>query len=168
MKNILLFSLFTLFVFSSFAQTDSAKIPPYKRFPTLPPVQILLSDSSTMYTKAQIPNGKPVLIMIFSPDCSHCQHETEELVAHMDELKNVQIVMITFHPLWMMNDFISNYGLAKYPNIVVGKDINYITPGFYGISNIPYLAMYDKKGNLIEGFEGSLPIPKVVEILKGK
>lgn len=168
MKNILLFFLSIAFVLTSFAQTDSTKIPPYKRFPTLPPIQILLSDSSTMYTKAQIPGGKPVLIMIFSPDCSHCQHETEDLVAHMDELKNVQIVMITFHPLWMMKDFIDNYGLAKYPNIVVGKDINYITPGFYGISNIPYLAMYDKKGNLIEGFEGSLPIPKVIEILKGK
>lgn len=168
MKSTLLFFLLGFFFISSFAQTDSTKIPPYKRFPTLPPIQILLSDSSTMYTKAQIPTGKPVLFMIFSPDCSHCQHETEELVAHMDELKDVQIVMITFHPLWMMKDFIANYGLAKYPNIVVGKDINYITPSFYGISNIPYLAMYNKKGDLIEGFEGSLPIPKVIEILKGK
>lgn len=167
MKNTLLFFVLSIFFIPCLAQSDSTKVPPYQRYPTLPPIQILLSDSSTIYTKAQIPNGKPVLFMIFSPDCSHCQHETEELLAHMDELKDVQIVMITYHPLFMMKDFITNYGLSKYPNIVVGKDIYYITTGFYDIHNIPYLAMYDKKGKLIEGFEGSLPIPKVIEILNG-
>jgi hypothetical protein len=165
MKTALLFLVSALFFISGFAQSDSTQIPPYQRFPTLPPIQILLSDSSTLYTKAQIPAGKPGLFIMFSPDCSHCQHETEELVAHMNELKDAQIVMITYHPLWMMKDFITNYGLAKYPNIVVGKDVSYITPAFFDIHNIPYLAMYNKKGNLIEGFEGSLPIPKVIEIL---
>lgn len=166
MKNTLLFFVLLFFLVPGFAQSDSARLPPYQLYPGLPPVQILLSDSSTMYTKAQIPNNKPVLFMIFSPDCSHCQHETEELIAHIDELKNVQIVMITYHPLYMMNEFITNYGLSKYSNIVVGKDIYYITNGFFDIHNIPYLAMYNKKGKLIEGYEGSLPIPKVIEILK--
>lgn len=165
MKNTLLFFAFLSFFVSGIAQSDSTKIPPYKRYPVLPPIQILLSDSSTMYTKAQIPNGKPVLFMIFSPDCSHCQHETEELVAHMNELKDVEIIMMTYHPLSAMKDFIKNYGLSKYPNIVVGKDIYYITTGFFDIHNIPYMAMYDKKGKLIEGFEGSLSIPKLVEML---
>lgn len=168
MKNALLFFILSIFFISGFAQTDSTKAPPYQRYPTLPPIQILLSDSSTIYTKTQIPGGKPVLFMIFSPDCSHCQYETEELIAHMDELKDDQIVMITYYPLSAMKDFITNYGLAKYSNIVVGKDIYYITTGFYDIHNIPYMAMYDKKGNLIEGFEGSLPIPKVIELLNKK
>jgi cytochrome oxidase Cu insertion factor (SCO1/SenC/PrrC family) len=165
MKYTLLAFVCSLFFMVSSAQTDSTKIPPYKRYPSLPPIQILLSDSSTMYTKAQIPANKPVLFMIFSPDCSHCQHETEQMIAHMDEMKDLQIVMITYHPLYMMKDFIATYGLAKYPNIVVGKDIYYITTGFFDIHNIPYLAMYDKKGNLIEGFEGSLPIPEVIKVM---
>lgn len=168
MKTCLLFFILVASFASTFAQGDTTKLPPYQRFPELPPIQILLSDSSTMYTKAQIPNGKPVLFMIFSPDCSHCQHETEELIAHMDELKDIQIVMITYHPLYVMKDFITTYGLSKYPNIVVGKDVYYITTTFFDIHNIPYLAMYNKKGKLIEGFEGSLPIPKVIEILKEK
>src|SRR5512138_1163450 len=108
MKSTLLFFTLSLFFISGFAQNDSTKVPPYQRYPTLPPIKILLSDSSTIYTKAQIPNDKPVLFMIFSPDCSHCQHETEELIAHMDELKDDQIVMITYHPLYMMKDFIAN------------------------------------------------------------
>jgi thiol-disulfide isomerase/thioredoxin len=166
MKHILFACAYTFLFFVANAQGDSSKLPPYKRFPELPPIQILLSDSSTLYTKAQIQKNKPVLVMIFSPDCSHCQHETEEIIAHMDEMKDMQIIMITYHPVHMMKDFVSNYGLAKYANIVVGKDVYYITTGFFDIHNIPYLAMYDKRGKLIECFEGSLPIPEVIKILK--
>jgi thioredoxin-related protein len=166
MKNTLLFFVLVFTYLCANAQSDSTKLPPFQRFPTLPPVQILLSDSSTVYTKAQIPNGKPVLFMIFSPDCSHCQHETEDMIAHMDELKNVHIVMITMQPLWMMKDFVEKYGLEKYSNIVVGKDTYYFTPGFFDIRNIPFMAIYNKKGKLIEGHGGTVPFTTVIEILQ--
>lgn len=168
MKKYVVGFILLLSSFFAIAQTDSTKLPPYQRFPTVPPIQLLLSDSSTIYTKAQIPSKKPVLIMIFNPECEHCQHETEEIIAHRDELKDVQIVMsmIAVQPLSMMKDFISKYHLNEYSNITVGKDIYYIMPGFYDLHNIPFLAMYDKKGDLIEGFEGSLPITKVIELLK--
>ena len=106
--------------------------------------------------------------MLFSPECSHCQHETEELIAHKDELKDIQIVMVTLHPLWMMNEFIDHYKLKELPNVVVGRDIYYFFPSFYNIRNLPFLAMYDKKGNLITTFEGSMPIARVVETFKEK
>jgi thioredoxin-related protein len=150
---------------SALAQTDTS-IPPYKRFPTLPPIQILLADSVTKYTKDKLPENTPILFMLFSPECSHCQHETEELVAHKDELKNIQIVMVTLHPLYMMKDFVEHYKLNELPNVVVGKDYQYFFPSFYNIRNLPYLAMYDRKGKLITTFEGSMPIEKVIETFK--
>lgn len=166
MKNIVWFLILTIFVLSANAQIDSAKLAPFLRYPTLPPIQILLSDSSTTYTKAQIPTNKPVLFMIFSPDCSHCQKETEQMIDHINELKDAQIIMITHRPLWMMKDFITTYSLEKYSNIVVGKDVNYFTPTFFDIRNIPYMAIYDKKGNLIGGINGTYPIENVIKLLK--
>lgn len=166
MKNVLLFFVSVLTSFITYAQVDSTKLPPFQRYPTLPPVQILLSDSSTLYTKAQIPADKPILFMIFSPDCSHCQDETADMVTHMDELKNVHILMITMQPLWMIKDFVEKYGLARYPNIVVGRDINYFTPGFFNIRSIPFMAIYNKKGKLVEGFGGTIPFSTVIEILE--
>jgi thiol-disulfide isomerase/thioredoxin len=166
MKSILLFFVFACTCFSALAQTDSTKLPPFQRFPSLPPVQILLSDSSTIYTKDQIPKGKPVLFMVFSPDCSHCQDETTDMVAHMDKLKDVHIVMITMQPFSMMKDFIEKYGLAKYSNIIIGKDIYYFTPGFFELRNIPFIAIYNKKGKLIEGHGGTVPFETVIEILE--
>jgi thioredoxin-related protein len=166
MKNTLLFFVSAFICLNAFAQVDSTKLPPFQRFPTLPPVQILLSDSSTIYTKEQIPKNKPVMIMVFSPDCSHCQDETRDMIAHMDELKDVHILMITMQPLSMMKDFIANYGLEKYSNIVIGKDIYYFTPGFFNLRNVPFMALYNKKGKLIEGYGGNLPISTVIEILE--
>ena len=163
--KFLLFPLMMFIGFVSFAQPDSLQ-PPFKIFPELPPIQILLSDSATIYTKAQLHKKMPALFMVFSPECSHCQHETEELLAHKDELKNIQIVMITMHPIWMMKEFIAKYKLDELPNVVVGRDFNYFTPGYYSIHNLPFLAMYNKKGDLISAFEGSLGIPKVIEIFK--
>jgi len=141
-------------------------IPPYKRFPTLPPIQILLSDSTTMFTKAEIPEKKQVLFILFDPDCSHCQHETEEIIAHRDEMKNIEIVMVTMQTLTKMKDFISNYKLNELSNVVVGKDIYFFMPSFYMIHNLPFLALYNRKGELINAYEGSIPIPKIIEVFK--
>ncbi|MBD0376629.1 MAG: redoxin domain-containing protein [Flavisolibacter sp.] len=157
--------LFCWGTLSAFSQIDTAR-PPYQRYPTLPPMQLLLSDSATLFTKANLSKNKPVLLMLFSPECSHCQHTAEELQQYKEELKNIEIVMATMHSVTQMNQFIQTYRLNELPNVVVGKDIYYILPPFYNIRNLPFMAFYDKKGKLISVFEGSLPMQKVVAVFK--
>lgn len=153
--------LFILAVLVAGAQAAPAQAP-YLRFPTLPPLQLLLADSSTKYTRNDVPKKKPVLIMLFSPECSHCQHTAQELVAQKEKLKGIHIIMATLHPLWQMKAFTEQYGLAQIPGLVLGKDFSFILPSFYGIHNLPYLAFYNKKGGLITGFEGSMPLEKIL------
>jgi thioredoxin-related protein len=147
------------------AQTENISIPPYKRFPSPPPFQLLLGDSVTRYTKANLPK-KPLLLLIYSPDCTHCQHTAEEIIASKEDLKNIQIVMATISSIRDMNAFQKKYKLDKMSNVVAGKDIYFLLPPFYGMKNFPYLALYDKKGKLILGFEGSMSIKKVVEAFR--
>lgn len=150
---------------SSLAQVDSTT-PPYKKFPTLPPLQLLLGDSTTRFTKENLPGKKPVLLLLFSPECSHCQHEAEELTAHKEESKNIQVVMVTFHPLWQMNEFVNRYKLNELENVVVGKDLYLILPSFYAVHNLPFHALYDKKGNLLEVFDGATELSKMLEAFR--
>ena len=161
-----LFNFCFLFTTICVGAQNDVTIPPYKRFPTLPPIQLLLGDSITKYTKENIPVNKPVLIMLFSPECSHCQHTAEEIYDHKEELKDIYIVMATMFPLYEMNDFMKEYKLNEMKNIVAGKDIYFILPPFFAIKNLPYMAMYDKNGNLIMGFEGSISIEKVIGVFK--
>ena len=151
--------------FLAAAQLDTARAP-YLRFPTHPPIQLLLSDSATRYTRTDLPKKKPLLLMLFSPDCSHCQHTAEEMVQYKDQLKDIHIVMATLQTVGQMNAFARKYGLDQMPNVVLGKDIFYILPSYYNIRNMPYLAFYDKKGRLIRGFEGSMPLQRILEVFR--
>ncbi len=159
--------LFLLCSFTLAAQTDSLG-DPYKRFPTIPPFNLLQTDSSTHLTRDNIEKKHNTLIMYFAPDCPHCQHQTEEMLAAMDSLKEVQIVMATYQPFNEMVDFYRKYQLAKYPNIKMGRDVQYFLPPFYNMKSLPYLALYDKKGMLITTFEGSQPIVKLYDAFEKK
>lgn len=104
--------------------------------------------------------------MLFSPDCTHCQHTAEDMVKHKEELKDIQIVMATMQPFEDMKPFAIKYRLDQMPNVVIGKDIYYIIAPFYGVRSLPFMAFYNKNGKLISVFEGGLSIPKVVELFK--
>ncbi len=49
MKTRLIYFIFCVISLSALAQTQPD--PPYKRFPTLPPLKLLLTDSSTIFTE---------------------------------------------------------------------------------------------------------------------
>jgi thioredoxin-related protein len=164
MKNLLALSLFMFGMVTCFCQQDSASLPPYKRFPTVPPFKLLKVDSSTYFTKNDLKKNKVVLIILFNPDCDHCEHETEEIIKNIDQLKNVQIVMSTSMSFDAMKSFYEKYDLKDFENIVVGRDFQYILPSFYQIRFMPYLAMYDKKGNLLTTFQGSMKIDDLIKV----
>lgn len=165
MKKIIVFVL-SGFLFSqvAFAQNDSdVNKPAYIRFPTVPPFKILLTDSSTWFSKDDLPKKKAIMFMLFNPECSHCQHETEELVKNMDKFDDIEIVMSTNMPFDKMKEFYQHYQLDRFKNIVVGRDVNFVLPGFFRIHNLPFLGFYNKKQELISVFEGTMPMDKVLE-----
>jgi thioredoxin-related protein len=165
LRTLLVVLLFSP-IFSA-AQADSLT-PPYLKHPTLPPINLLMADSLTHFTKANIPSKTKVLLMLFSPDCSHCQHTAQELHKYKDELKDIQVIMATMHSLADMRKFITTYKLDSLENVKVGRDIYYFMASFYSVHNLPFMAFYNKKGKLISVFEGSMPIPKVIALFKEK
>lgn len=160
MKCLFLLVL-TFSISASFAQQDTLQ-PPYKRYPEIPGLQLFLSDSSK-YTNQNLPKKKQVLLMLFSPDCDHCQHEAEQIVARKEDFRNTHIIMVTTYPILRMNEFTVKYGLDKMENVVMAKDPFYLLLSFYAIRNFPYIALYDKKGKLIRTFEGSVGVDRILQ-----
>ena len=165
MKNVFLLLFACLVGAAAIAQTDSTQ-PTYKRFPSVPPFKLLLQDSSSYFTKSMLAKKEPVLIMLFSPDCEHCQHESEEIIKNIDAFKKTQIVMATTRDFGKMVEFIRHYQLDRFDNITVGKDAAYMLPVYYDIRNLPFLAFYDKRHAFISVFEGAMPIEKIIAELK--
>lgn len=163
MKKWVLFLCSVLVISMAMAQSPLNE-PPYKRFPTVPPLQLLMKDSSTL-TKDQVKKNQ-LIIMYFSPTCDHCQHQMEDMIASMDKLSHTQIIMATYQPFEEIDEFVKRYELSKYPNIRIGRDSKYLLPPFYNIRSLPYLALYNKKGDLLTTFEGNVKVAKLLQAFK--
>lgn len=158
-----IFTAITAFItLATVAQADTTY--PFKRFPTVPPFRLLQADSTTL-TKDQLKKG-PVLLMFFSPGCDHCQHQMQDMMKKIDEFKHTQLVLATYEKFEDMVEFISYFELSKYPNIKVGRDEKFFLPPFFHIQSLPFLALYDKKGDLVKTWQGNVPADTLIKALQ--
>jgi len=164
LKKIFSLSAFLFICLAGFTQADSTA-PVYLRFPTIPEFKIYKAPDSSAFSRDDLQKKKPVIFMIFSPECEHCQHETEALIADIDKFKNTQIVMVTYLPYDEMIEFYKNYKIANYPEITMARDTKFFFPVFFKIKNLPSIYVYDKKGDFKKSFEGSVKIDSIAEVL---
>jgi thioredoxin-related protein len=162
MKKIFLSSFLFFVILNIFAQQSTQQVP------TVPTFHILKIDSATYYTNNDLKKHHETLIMYFNPECEHCKHQTKDLIEEMDKLKNIEIVMATYQPFSDMKGFYKNFHIGDYPNIKMGRDDKYQLPSNYKITSLPFLALYDKKGNLITTFEGNQKIATLLNAFNSK
>jgi thioredoxin-related protein len=169
MKRVLI-ALFGLFMFSgAFSQAPAAAPEaPYLKNPIIPPFQLLEVDSVHMITKESIKKNRRVLLMFFSPECEHCKHQMQDILADFDKFKDIEIVMATFQPFEQMQTFYTYYRIADHPNILMGRDEKYMLPPYFRMQSLPYLALYDKKGNYITHFEGNQKVETILNAFQPK
>ncbi|MEO6219843.1 MAG: thioredoxin [Ginsengibacter sp.] len=136
--------------------------PVYLRFPTIPNFTIYKAPDSTAFSRENLQKKKPVLFMVFSPDCEHCKLATEELLANIAGFKNTQIVMVTYLKYGEMIAFYKNYKIAEYPQVTMASDTKYFFPVFFKVKNLPAIFLYDKKGDFKKAFEGSIKIDDII------
>ena len=138
---------------------------PYKLNPELPQFNIRLLDSASIFNTKSITKGRPTVLMLFSPDCSHCQKMTEMLLANIDSLSNIDFYMVSnAHNVADIRKFADKYKLAGYKNIkVVGQDYDFFFLTHYGTKFVPDFALYDSKKKLIKLFESTVTITELYD-----
>lgn len=152
-----------LMVSSAFSQEKT--LPVYKQFPQVPPFDIVLVPDSTRFKKADLKKKKPVIVVVFSPDCDHCKHATKDLLAQTKLLKEVQVVMASNLPFNYIKQFHKDFDIAIYPGIKMGWDDKYFLSTYYEVRSYPAVFVYDKKGQLVQEFAGSVSFEKIAAAL---
>jgi len=61
--------------------------------------------------------------------------------------------------------FYKEYKIADYPGIVMGRDGSHFFGYFYKIVHFPAIYVYNKKGQFVKAFEGSLPVKELKELV---
>ena len=175
--------LITLFIFiiisvATTAQKDTTKpamtgqqpkdpadtLAPYQKYTGIPTFSIQVPDS-TWFFNTDLVKKKPVLILYFSPDCGHCQLELEHIIGKMNELKKLQIVMITSRSFQDMSDFCVRYKTNKFPTITIGRDPAYNITRFYKVEFTPFSALYNKKGKLVKVYRTGIDMEELVKLV---
>ena len=165
MKKLLLFISLIITGVCVKAQNKETTLP-------IPNYRITRADSSII-TQAALNTRKPVMFIYFEPTCSHCEHLMMELKPYMNQLKKIQVVMVTYtkteYPyLKMLKEFNTKYSLSKYPNFTVGTEYNhfntreYPMQKYYAIYNTPFIVVYNGAGKVVKSFT---VVPKVEDLL---
>lgn len=146
---------------SSFAQQDTSLF--YLRFPTIPPFKLIKVPDSTYFTKDNLKKKKPTIVMVFSPDCEHCQEMTKQITANIKLFKKAQIVMATPVGFSYVKKFYEGYKISNYSTITMGRDPTYFLGTFYKVRSFPTIFIYNKKGQLVNWFTGEVELKKIVD-----
>jgi thioredoxin-related protein len=167
MKKLLFSVSFFLISWCGFSQTNSFtdKTPAYISNPEIPEFLLYRAPDSTVFTNENIHKRKPTLIMIFSPECGHCQHTTSVLIQNIVHFKNAQILMTTWLPYSEMVAFYKNYKIANYPQITMAWDKKVFFLPYYHVQSYPDLVVYNKNGKYVKSFSGEINMKEVWEAM---
>ncbi|MBB3970448.1 TlpA family protein disulfide reductase [Mucilaginibacter phyllosphaerae] len=153
MKKLVFFLSLVIASACTRAQTTPPVIAPYK----------ILTTNDVYTTPADLKKNKPVMLIYFAPDCGHCQKLINDMKPMMNDIKNVQVVMITFSDIRMVKTFQKDYGLTAWPNFTLGTEgYTYTVQKYYQLKHTPYIAIYDHKGKLVQAYEKP---PEMKELL---
>lgn len=148
-----------------YAQNDSSNNY-VNKFLTIPSFKLFAVPDSLEFTNQYLKKNLPVVILFFNPDCDHCQSETKELLAYKDELKHIQILMVSSAPYQEIKNFYAAYNLSSMPNIKVTQDINLKLGLIYKVRTYPSLFVYEPNGTLAKAFVGNIGVPAILDAVK--
>jgi len=141
----------------------------YLRTKKLPEFKLLLSaknKDSVWFSDANIPANRPIIVIYFSPDCGHCQHEMREIIKNFDSLKKPFFVFCSFHPIDSIRAFATKYNLEKYPNMVMGRDVKYYIPVFFDVKFTPFVALYNTKKDFVTEYRQGIKMPELIQLIE--
>ncbi|TAD92445.1 MAG: hypothetical protein EAY75_02595 [Bacteroidetes bacterium] len=131
------------------AQDDSTRIIGQ----ALPPLVLLRLDSTEARLGSLRKANQPLVVLYFSPTCSHCQQQTEEITANMGLLKSVNFLLVSAYPLADLRSFEASYGIARFQNMALAHDPTAKLAVFYGLKALPGIFVYNKNGLLVQKFK---------------
>ena len=168
-KATTLFSVFIVSLFASMTLLAQGNIDPNAPFlkdKNIPKFTLNLTTGKS-FSNTQIPKTKYTCIIIFSPDCSHCQDEATELTKNADKFKSVFFIWNSYKEMADIKAFATKYGLDKQSNVIVGRDPEFSIPVFFRPRMTPFVALY-ANGQLLKVYEQGVKVPELLKIIGGK
>ena len=129
----------------------------------LPNMTISFLDGSQVSAKKL--EGNTVIVLFF-PDCDHCQREAVQIQKQLAGFKNYTLYFLTSATKQEVEKFAVDYKLKDYKNVRFGLVTNQDVLTNYGAVATPSLYLYSNEHKLIQAFNGEIEIEVVLKYIK--
>jgi len=127
------------------------------------PAMVITKTDGTIQAMKYV-SGKAVLVM-FQPDCDHCQREATQIRNNLDAFKEYQLYFISSPPMYDVEKFSVDYKFKSLPNVYFGiTTVNEVINAF-GPIDAPSVYIYDETGRLRKSFSGETDIKLILASL---
>lgn len=118
------------------------------------------------FTNKNLKKDIPTLFIYFNSECEFCNEETQMIKENMVELKNFQLVFISFEKSDLIKEFATKHQLTTYDNIHFLSDTKVTFATTFDVKSLPCLVLYDKNQHLIEKIKGQTKVGTIVKKLQ--
>ncbi len=110
--------------------------------------------------------GRHTIIMYFSPTCSHCRAQTEQITGNIKLFDKADWLMVSAYPDSEIQIFIKDMGLAPFKNITVAHDPQFALGQFLALDEIPGIFVYSPNGKLLKQIRKATTAEKIAEAMR--
>jgi peroxiredoxin len=104
------------------------------------------------------------ILILFQPDCDHCQREAEEIRQHLDQFKNYDLYFISADQMPAIEAFAKAYDLAGHSNVKFATTTVENVLSNFGAIPAPSVYIYSDR-KLIKKFNGEVGIDAILQAI---
>jgi peroxiredoxin len=119
-----------------------------------------------VFTQKNVSKTGPKLFIYFNSECNYCQTEVKQIQENLHQLKDAQLIFVSFEDTKKIKAFATEYSLQNEQNIVFLKDKDFIFEDLFDAKTIPHMLLYSKDNHLIKKFKGLTKIEYVIMLLE--
>ncbi len=155
--------LFAIISFSCSSPSSKTPVepPPVPPRNDLPNMIITSLDESKINVHALKEN---TILILFQPDCDHCQREAKEIRENLDAFKNYSLYFISADQMDAVKKFGEDYDLMGHANVYFAlTTVDDVIKNFGGIPAPSVYIYADQK--LVQKFNGEVTIDRILQAI---
>ncbi len=118
-------------------------------------------------TQDDLNNGANLFVMMFNPNCSHCEDMTEEIEKYNKLFVKSKLVMVAHKTnKILLPNFIRSFRINDYPFMFIGADSMNFNDNAYMFKALPQINIYDHNRKLIKYYAGDIPMDSLAAYIE--
>lgn len=121
----------------------------------------------TLLSGDSLANSANLLVMIFSPECEHCNATARILENNAAAFKQSKLLLLTSNILSdLIPNFAAEHQLYKYPHTYVGFDSSDFAKKIFLYQSLPQITIYSSQRKLLKSFTGDIPVDSLLRYIQ--